>query len=320
MKGKMVKKSVIAVLLIAAVVAAIVYVIPMARNRNRNVAQGKQWLGLLQKHPVFSGKQPAYPVDVAFSYASPADDNLRKLRDTYRLDTVAGSGSETDRIINLMRWVYQLVGHDNLPEIPKERNALNLIRLAKDKHMALNCALKTDILNEVYLAMGFESRRTHLLPHSNEDEESHYITSVYSRTLGKWILMDSDFGAYVTDKKGTILGVAEIRDRLISGAPMVVKSMDPPRGFFVETWSNIRNFIDGTSYLWYLRKNFFKIQCPRDSFFGQPSQPGQVYFELIPDGYRPELLQAPRVTETGRKIIFINDQGLFWQKPADQSL
>jgi hypothetical protein len=319
MKAKIVKRSLIALLLVAFVAAVALYVIPTARHRTQNVALGKHWLGLLQSHAAFSGKQPAYPADVVFSYAPPTDDNLRKLRDTYSLETVAGPGSETDRIINLMGWVYRLVGHDNEPEIPKELNALNLIPLAQDKHMALNCYLKTVILNEVYLAMGFESRQTHLLPHSKEEEESHYITSVYSRTLGKWILMDSDFGVYDTDEKGTILGVAEIRDRLISGGPMVVKSMDPPGNIFVEAWSNIESFIDGTSYLWYLRKNFFKVRCPQNSLFNQASQPSRVYFELIPDGYHPELQQAPLVGKAGRKTICLNDEDLFWQKPAEPS-
>ena len=69
----------------------------------------------------------AYAVEVAFSYAAPTDENLQKLRSTYDLDTVAGGGPETERLINLLRWVYQLTGHANEPEIPEERNALNLM-------------------------------------------------------------------------------------------------------------------------------------------------------------------------------------------------
>jgi hypothetical protein len=316
MKTRMIKTSVIAVLLMAAAVVAILYVIPEARHRSENVALGRQWMGLLQKNAAFSGKLPAYPIDVSFSYSLPSDKNLQRLRDAYALETVAGPGSETDRIINLTSWVYRLVGHANEPKIPNELNALSLIPLAKDKYMALNCFLKTVILNEVFLAMGFESRQTHLLPHSNEEDESHYITSVYSRRLGRWILMDSDFGVYVTDEKGAILGIAEIRGRLVSGRPLVVKQMDPPRNIFGRMWSNLESFIDGTSYLWYLRKNIFKVQCPQDSLFNQRAKPNRVYFELIPDGYRPELLQAPLIDERGRKIVYLNDEGLFWQKPT----
>jgi hypothetical protein len=316
MKTKMIKTAVIAVLLMAVMVAATLYVIPKARHRSQNVALGRQWLGLLQKNAAFSGQRPAYPIDVNFSYSLPSDKNLQRLRDAYALETVAGPGSEIDRIINLTSWVYRLVGHANEPEIPNERNALNLIPLAKDKHMTLNCYLKTVILNEVFLAMGFESRQTHLLPHSNEEDESHYITSVYSRQLGRWILMDSDFGVYVTDEKGAILGIAEIRGRLVSGRPLVVKELDPPRNILVRVWSNLESFIDGTSYLWYLRKNIFKVRCPQASLFNQRAKPNRVNFELIPDGYRPELLQAPLIDKEGNKTVYLNDESLFWQKPT----
>lgn len=167
----------------------------------------------------------------------------------------------------MMTWVYHLTGHANEPEIPKELNALNLIRLAKVEHMLINCYMKTVILNEIYLAMGFESRQTHLLPHSNEEEESHFVTSVYSRTLGKWILMDPDFGVYMTDEKGNILGVAEIRSRLIAGQRLVVKEADASGNIFAKTWRNLGNFVDGTDYAWFLSDFIFKIQCPQNSLF-----------------------------------------------------
>lgn len=311
------KRIITATATLAAVIVLALYVVPLARHRNQNVAQGRQWASLLKKHPAFSSKPTAYAVEVAFSYAAPTDENLRKLRSTYDLDTVAGGGPETERLVNLLRWVCQLTGHANEPEIPEERNALNLIPLARDRHMLINCYLKTVILNEVYMAMGFESRQTHLLPAEKEDEESHYITSVYSRTLARWVLMDPDFGLYVTDEQGAILGVAEIRRRLITGRPLAVRPVAPPASVPARTWSNVRDFVDGTSYLWYLRKNIFKIDCPQNSQFNQAARSNQVHFELIPDGYREELLRAPGITSRGNKVVFLNDEGLFWRKPAE---
>jgi hypothetical protein len=316
MKTKRFKGIVLAAVAIVAVMAAAaIYVIPAARHRNQNVVLSRQWAVLLRKHAAFSGRRPGYPIDVEFSYASPMDDNLTALRERYDLEAAAGRGSETDRIINLMRWVYRLTGHANEPEIPKELNALNLIPLAKEKHMMINCYMKTVILNEVYLAMGFESRQTHLLPAANEDEESHYVTSVFSRTLGWWILMDPDFGVYVTNEKGAILGIAEIRERLIAGGQLAVHAVDAPKNFLAQAWSDLRSLIDGTSYLWYLRKNIFKVECPQNSLFNQAAKPNRLYFELIPDGYHEELLRAPEITKRGNKVVFMNDEGLFWQKP-----
>lgn len=315
MKVKRLRRIVLAAVALTAVVAAAVYVVPLARHRGQNVALGRQWAGLLKKHPTFSAKLPTYPVDLMFYYAASADDGLARLRDKYDLDAVAGQASETDRIINLMRWVFRLVGHANEPEIPKELNALNLIPLAKDRHMTMNCYMKTVILNEVYLAMGYESRQTHLLPAENEDEESHFITSVFSRDLGRWILMDPDFGVYVTDEKGAILGIAGIRERLIAGKPLVVKSVEPEPKLLARVWSDLQSFATGTSYLWYLSKNIFKVQCPQTSQFNLAADPNRSLFELIPDGYREELLRAPGITQRGYKVFYLNDEGQFWREP-----
>lgn len=320
MEIKRIKTFIISIVIVALMVVAAVFVIPLARNRSQNVSMGREWAGLLKKHTAFSAKCPGYPVDVNFQYAAPTDDNLRKLRDTYDLETIAGQGSEIDRIINLTRWVFQLTGHANEPEIPKKLNALNLIHLAKVEHMQINCFMKTVILNEVFLSMGFSSRQTHLLPHSHEEDESHFITSVYSLTLWKWILMDPDFGVYMTDEKGNILGVAEIRSRLIAGEPLVEKDIENTGGnIFAEAWANLNNFIDGSDYTWFLSDFIFKIRCPQNSMFDQSSKPNRVYFELIPDRYCEELLQEPQITKRGNKIVYINDEDLFWQKPTLQS-
>lgn len=309
------KSVIVAAAALAAVIAFAIYVVPLARHRSQNAAQGRQWAGLLKKHPAYSSKPTAYAVEVAFSYAAPTDENLTKLRLAYDLDTVAGAGPEIERLINLMRWVYRLTGHANEPEIPEERNALNLIPLARDRQMMMNCYLKTVILNEVFLAMGFESRQTHLWPAENEDEESHYVTSVYSHTLERWILMDPDFGVYATDDRGAILGVAEIRSRLVSGRPVAVRPVDPPSSFLARVWSSVQEFVDGTSYLWYLQKNLFKVECPENSHFNLAAVPNRVHIGLIPDGYREELLRAPQITARGIKVVFTNDEGLFWQEP-----
>jgi hypothetical protein len=306
------------VLTVVAVAVAVVtakYVIPAARQRSENVALGREWTGLLRKHPTFSGTRSSGPAGVAFTYAEPSDEDLSRLRELYDLDAIAGQGSETERIINLMRWVYRLTGHANEPEIPKDLNAFNLIRLATVEHVQINCYMKTVILNEVYLAMGWQSRQTHLLPHSREEEESHVVTSVYAPTLGRWIAMDPDFGAYMTDEEGSILGVSEIRSRLVAGRPLRAVDVDAG-GRLMNAWGTARNFIRGADYIWFLTDFVFKIRCPQRSLFNQAAQPDRIYYELIPDGYRADLLGEPTITDTGKVIVYTNDEALFWTKPS----
>ena len=105
-RGKRV--MILATVVLAALLAAAAYIVPLIQERNHNIALGREWSGLLKEHATFSVKPTGNPVDVKFSYASPSDENLKRLREMYNLDTIAGRGSETDRIINLTRWVYYL--------------------------------------------------------------------------------------------------------------------------------------------------------------------------------------------------------------------
>jgi len=314
-RRKRARAIVTGVVIVAVTVVTAKYVIPAARQRSENVALGRRWAGLLKQHPTFSGTKSSERADVAFTYAGPTDEDLSRLRDLYNLEAIAGQGSETERLVNLMSWVYRLTGHANEPEIPKELNAFNLIRLAQVEHVQINCYMKTVILNEVYLAMGWQSRQTHLLPHSHEEEESHFVTSVYASSLGKWIAMDPDFGAYLTDEKGSILGVSEIRSCLVAGRPVWAIAVDGG-GRLAEEWGRATDFIRGADYTWFLTDFVFKIRCPQRSLFNQAAQPGRVFFELIPDGYREELLREPTITDSGKIIVYTNDEELFWQQPS----
>ncbi len=290
------------------------YLLPKIRKRGQYIPMGREWLDLLLKYPRFSSHQTSYPVDLTFQYAQKTDENLSQLRETFHLETIAGKGSEIDKIINLMVWTFQLTTHANEPEIPAKRDAFTLIHLAKDQKKQINCYMKTIILNEVYLAMGFRSRQTHLLPYANEDQESHFVTSVYSQTLGRWIMMDPDFGTYVTDgfDKRNILGIKEVRQRLIEGERL--KTINCGRNIIEKYKIEFDNFILGVDYTWFLSEFIFKIRCPKLSTFGQENISYREYFELIPDNYNEQLLQNPSIQENGKKIFYINSETQFWNE------
>ncbi|MCG6962652.1 MAG: hypothetical protein LJE95_05215 [Acidobacteria bacterium] len=307
MRPKQLRLLVVAGLAVGLSFATAAAATPAPPQTDEDAALGKRWMELLKEYPAFGAEDAENPVALAFYYAAATDENLAKLRDTYDLNAVAGEGAELDRVINLMRWVFELAHHADAPAIPAERNAFTMIHMARAEGKPINCYMKTVILNEVYLAMGFPSRHTHLLPYDGESSESHFVTSVYSRTLGRWIMMDPDFGVYVTDADGTILGVGEIRRRLITGAPLRVVRVgrrDPD------------NTVEGVDYLWFLSRFVFKIRCPIYSMFNQDSRPVREYYELIPDGYRSETLDGTIMTKRGKKILFVDDEAAFWQAPA----
>jgi hypothetical protein len=266
---------------------------------------GKKFKHLLKEHPTFSARHKDGTPPVSFRYADLNDENLRQLRNKYKLDAIAGKGPETQRLINLMKWVHQLTSHSRNPTAPKELNALNLIEFCRSEKKKLNCWMYSIILNEVYLSLGYASRMIHLKPHTGEKKESHFVTSVYASDLGKWIMMDPDMCGYLSDENGEILGIPEIRRRLISGEPLVVN--DDIGGFskVAGKWS----------YPWYLSKNIFRYNCQQVSEFDQESQKNRVFIELIPDGFLEGYLTEPEITPHGNKIVYINDEALFWQSP-----
>lgn len=308
------KKLLILVLsTIIVVTITIWFIIPIIKEHKKSVTRRNEWTTYLKEYPSFSSRETGYELDVNYYYSDQDDSSLVKLRELFKLDSIAGGGSEIDRIINLMTWVYQLTGHENEPVIPEPRNAFTFIQMAQVEQKQINCYMKTVILNEVYLSMGFFSRYTHLLPYSEDEPTSHYITSVFSKTLDKWILMDPDFGVYVTNKQGELLGVDEIRSSLISGEPL--KSVHVGRSDLKLIWTNFTNWIEGTDYFWFLSWHIFKIRCPINSMFGQDSESIRVYYELIPDNYKVHLLKEPRLTDRGKKIYSMNDKYTFWQNP-----
>jgi hypothetical protein len=258
------------------IVLALLTVITVVTVRSKMASAGKRWMALLRQHATFSAKSREKYADMQFQYSGTQDENLRKLRETYRLDAVAGSGSETDRIVNLMKWVNRLTWHHPNPKLPGPYNAIRLIEISKGWRRGINCWMYATILNEVYLSMGYASRLVHLLPHSKENKESHFVVSVYSNDLRKWVYMDPDMNGYFTDETGNFLGIPEIRHRLIAG-----QSLLPNR--------DVKGFtmvLGKGSYPWYLSKNVFRYACSQRSEFDQetPKQ-GKAFYVLIPDGF-----------------------------------
>jgi hypothetical protein len=295
------KAALVIIVITAAVIIGLVIFI-----RSKMASAGKRWMAMLKQHATFSEKSREKYADMQFHYSGMENENLKKLRETYGLETVAGSGSKTEQIINLMKWVNRLTWHHPNPKLPGPYNALHLIEISQGWKRGINCWMYALILNEVYLSMGFASRLVHLEPASNVDKESHFVTSVYSKELERWLYMDPDFGGYFTDEAGNLLGIAEIRQRLIAGQPLLPNR--DVKGFTI--------VLGKGSYAWYLSKNSFRYTCSQRSEFDQETiRKDKLYYGLIPDSFEEKLLLEPQTTARGNTIIYVNDEELFWQKP-----
>jgi hypothetical protein len=249
-----------------------------------------------------------------FTYQSSEHPNLVKIRKELKLDSISGSGSELTKIFNLLHWVHNSVKHDGSSNNPSQKNAIDLISICKKENRGVNCRMLATILNECYLSLGIKSRYITCMPKETEFDDCHVINMVYSQELKKWIWIDPTFDAYVMDEKGNLLGIEDVRLRLISGQPLVLNADANWNREFLQTKEE---YLDN-----YMAKNLYRLETPLISQYDNETwKEGNevIYVELLPlDG----LQQTPQKSEetnikTGVKFINYktNNPAKFWAKP-----
>ncbi len=245
-----------------------------------------------------------------FTYQKSDDSNLKALRSGFHLDSVAGSGDEFTRIKNLLHWVHNLIPHDGNHDNPVVKNAMSMIAECKKGNRGLNCRGLATVLNECYLSMGFKSRFVTCLPKDSLkiDNDCHVINVVFSDSFKKWLWMDPTNDTWVSDEKGNLLGIEEVRERLTGNLPLAI---NPDANW------NHRSTVVISDYLYrYMAKNLYILECPVNSQYNsETDEPGKVvrYVELLPLDY---FNQLPDKREVGNMVIYkTNNSGKFWEMP-----
>lgn len=228
-----------------------------------NIREEKQFVALVEKIRIESDylnilKQAGGYSNKAdsllpkFTYSPPNDRNLVRVREFFNLDSIAGNGDEISKIKRLLYWAHNVVRHDGRSPNPKSKNAIDLVTICRKEDRGINCRMIAQMLNECYLAMGFKSRYVTCLPQKYVDD-CHVINLVYSNTLDKWVWMDPTFNAYVMDENGILLGIAEVRERLISGAPLQMNED--------ANWNNKKRETKEHYLDFYMTKNLYRMEC-----------------------------------------------------------
>jgi hypothetical protein len=154
------------------------------------------------------------------TFRSQDDPELKSIRLHYALDSVAGSGDEQNRIVNILHWVHNNFRHDGSRNAPDANSIQELMEKSFNGKATLDCGSLAYVLNSCYLSLGYRSRRIVCLPKDSTDFDCHSITSVYSPALGTWVWVDPTFDAYVMDEHDRPIGIAEVRERLIDNRPL----------------------------------------------------------------------------------------------------
>ena len=262
--------------------------------------QEYDYLNVLRIAPSYSARPTANAP--AFTYAPPSDPDLQRVREYFRLDSIAGNGDEISRMKRIMYWLHDEIPHDGSGGFPSNtpRNAIDLHKACKEQHRGLNCRGLALVLSEMYLAMGWPARALTCQPRKyDSDPDCHVIDMVWSRDLQKWVWMDPSFAAFVTDEHGLLLHPGEVRQRLIDGRPLVLNED--------ANW-NHKSKQTKEGYLEvYMAKNLYYLSAYLHNRFGveAPDTNHEGYYTLA-----PENCKAPNQPA-------LTDEQWFWQAPTE---
>lgn len=258
------------------------------------------YLYILKKAPEYAASQAADTLP-GITYAKADDPDLVRVRQYFRLDSLATAGDELATIKNILTYIHNRIRHDGQYGNPAGgANAINYAEACKDGSRGLNCRGLATVLNECYLSLGIPSRVITCMPRIYIND-CHVINAVYSSTLGKWLWIDPTNNAWVTDDKGNMLSIQEVRERLRTGQPVKVNEE--------ANWNNKRK-TETEDYLYnYMAKNlFFLDSWTRYGFNTESDKEHPVkYIFLQPKGCESNL-RTPQ-------DLSVNDDKYFWQAP-----
>ena len=235
----------------------------------------------------------------AFTYQSPDDENLQRVRTYFKLDSVAGNCDEVSKIKNIMTYIHNLISHDGSHANPDHINAIDMAEACKDGSRGLNCRGLAIVLNECYLSMGIPARYVTCMP-KEYINDCHVINAVWSKQLGKWLWMDPTWNAWVMDEKGNLLSIQEVRECLRNDTPVVLNEE--------ANWNNQEKQTTEEYLYNYMAKNLYYVVVSANQEFGLEDSaiPNHAHFvNLMPTGFTLD-------NAHGR---IVNDDAWFWQAP-----
>jgi hypothetical protein len=263
------------------------------------MVKDRQPLSVLKKSAHYA--QDAIKMDNPFTYESKDSKCLSVVREYFKLDSVAGQGDELSKIINLLHFAHDNIRHDGSNRAFAEMDAIDLYNYCKTTGKGVNCRQLAISLCEMYLSMGIPARYVTCMPADPLDYECHVINTVWSDQLQKWLYIDPTMDAWVMDENGTMLSIAEVRERLISDQPLVLCET---ANWNHESQQTKEYYLD-----YYMAKNLYYFVCKKYSRFNPESDyrpnPAEEDIRLIPVGFVNDNWKCDTTT----------DPDFFWAKP-----
>ena len=245
-----------------------------------------------------AGRYKADTADVEINYV-PDIKRAEEIMEYFCLDSLYDACASTwEKTLAIGKFVATNIPHDNQKEYPEYVNAIGLWEYTKTVAPAFNCRLHSILNYELLTAAGIKARYITCLPYDRNDNDCHVVNEVWLPETGKWVMIDTDMKRYVTDRKGNLLSLAEIREHFINDKKVVV----------------YHNFDDPSSkisyYHAYMAKNTYWFCRWGDLGFYQEdrktfpeSKLRSRYYALVPEGFE---------TFSGKEIT-THDPEQFWR-------
>ena len=229
----------------------------------------------------------------------PDSSKAAEIREYFQLDTLYDASASTwEKTLAIAGFVARNIPHANQQMQPRSRNAIDLWEFTRTVEPGFNCRLHSILTFELLTSVGIDATFITCLP-KKEDGDCHVVNQVWIPELEKWVMVDSDSGGYcATDGDGNLLSLQEIRERYISGDPIVYH---PGFGTAQESL--------GSDHYCYMAKNTYWFSAWEDIHYGQETGNGQGarYFNLVPAGYKPYSYK--------KGDLLTSDADQFWAAP-----
>ena len=234
--------------------------------------------GLLRLFDEFDALPDKCAPDFQYELSHP---ELKRLRETYQLGQVAGSGDDWSKTLSLMQWMSEGICHRGdiskaKPEVCRSlpMNAFGLLEYSFDKGQdaGINCYMLSIVLTEVCLSLGLRSRLVSLMPLNPYDYDNHVVTIVWCPSLSKWVMADPSYNAFLCDSEGQALSPWEVRDRLSRHKTIICNDALSYNGAQYSS----------EDYLRYMAKNLVYMQSPSFSGYGSTTTSGKPWLTLAP--------------------------------------
>ena len=229
----------------------------------------------------------------------PYPERAEEIMEYFCLDTLYDAGASTwEKTLAIGEFVANNIPHDNQKEYPKYVNAIGLWEYTETVAPAFNCRLHSILTYELLTAAGIKARYITCLPYDRNDNDCHVVNEVWLPETEEWVMIDTDMKRYITDRKGNLLSLAEIREHFINDKKVVV-------------YYNFDNPISRITYYHaYMAKNTYWFCCWGDLGFYQEdyttfpeSKLRSRYYALVPEGFE---------TFSGKEIT-THDPEQFWR-------